>query len=608
MSLIFFVLVVSALLETALAKTRLFEWNVTDIDNLDVDKSGHPRWVMGVNNQWPIEPPVVDYGDQVIIKMSNHLRDNRTCSLHSHGMFQRHNGYMDGVPQMTQCSIPAGSTFYYNFTAVQNGTYWVHSHDMSQYPDGLRTSFVINNPNEPYDYDEDYIISLTDWYYEPFYKLVPEQFVTWHNPTGAEPVPDTGLINDGVNSTFKMEPGKTYRFRFVNLGAFNNYDIMLEDHNMTIIEVDGEYTNPQEVSSIHITTAQRYSVLVTAKNSTDRNYAMTAYMDESLFDQVPKNYNPNVTAWLSYNSETTYNYATPVDEIDSYDDAELQPLYDVYWGEADHNVSLWFDFFTLGDGASYAEINEKSFKYPKVPGLMIANSTNYDDYNTKPVTYGPYTNAFVFDYNQTVDVVIDNHDTGKHPFHLHGHVFQVLERGEENAGEYSDQTEHKVYDHPVRRDTIEIPPVSFVRLRFLADNPGAWLLHCHIEWHMESGLVATFLEAPDRVPEITAPEFVRHQCVMQNIDISGNGAGNAYNISNLTGAPAPPGEMPAGWTSKAIATMAMCVLSACIGMGSIIFYGMQVHPLPTEELDDEEDIKAAAEENAAKLMIPPSDM
>ncbi|KAL2315998.1 Iron transport multicopper oxidase fio1 [Schizosaccharomyces pombe] len=584
------------------AKERLFEWNVTDVYDVDPDGSGNSRWVIGVNNKWPIDPLVVDYGDQVIIKMTNSLANNRTTSLHSHGLFQKFTPYMDGVPQSTQCEIPPGATFYYNYTALQNGTYWVHSHDMSQYPDGLRTPFIINALEEPYDYDEEYIISMTDWYYTPFNILVPDEFKTWKNPTGAEPVPDTGLFNDTANATFAMEPGKTYRLRFINIGAFNNYDVMIEDHNMTIIEVDGEYTEPQEVSSIHLTVAQRYSVLVTAKNSTDRNYAITAYMDESLFDTIPDNYNPNVTAWLSYNSDASYDLGPDIDEIDSYDDAELNPLYSWDVTESNHSINIWFDFFTLGDGANYAEINDSSYVFPKVPSIMIANSTNVDGYNLEPVTYGPYTNAYIFEYGDVVDVIIDNHDTGKHPFHLHGHTFQVLERGEENAGLYSDQESHTYYDNPMRRDTVEIEPGSFIVIRFIADNPGAWVIHCHIEWHMESGLLATFIEAPEMIPSISSPDFVKEQCMLDGVPTIGNGAGNYKNISDLSGAPSPPGEMPAGWTSKAIGTMAACVISACIGMGSIIFYGASIHPVPTEELDENDDLQEAALENVAMFL------
>jgi iron transport multicopper oxidase len=64
--------------------------------------------------------------------------------------------------------------------------------------------------------------------------------------------------------------------------------------------------------------------------------------------------------------------------------------------------------------------------------------------------------------------------------HLHGHVFQVVYRSEEDAGEYNDSMQLDFPANPMRRDTIQVKPNGFVILRFRADNPGIWLFHCHI--------------------------------------------------------------------------------------------------------------------------------
>ena len=64
--------------------------------------------------------------------------------------------------------------------------------------------------------------------------------------------------------------------------------------------------------------------------------------------------------------------------------------------------------------------------------------------------------------------------------HLHGHVFQVVYRSEEEAGTYNDSMELTFPANPMRRDTVQVKPNGFVILRFRADNPGIWLFHCHI--------------------------------------------------------------------------------------------------------------------------------
>lgn len=107
-----------------------------------------------------------------------------------------------------------------------------------------------------------------------------KSFINIANPTGAEPVPQAALINDQQNLTVKVQPGKTYLFRLINIGAFAAQYVWFEDHKMSIVEVDGVYTEPQEADVIYMTAAQRYSVLVTAKNDTSSNFAIVGSMDE----------------------------------------------------------------------------------------------------------------------------------------------------------------------------------------------------------------------------------------------------------------------------------------------------------------------------------------
>ena len=104
-------------------------------------------------------------------------------------------------------------------------------------------------------------------------------FLSKANPTGAEPVPDAALFNDTKNLSIRVEPGKTYLFRMVNIGAFAGMFFFIENHTMSIVEVDGVYTQPAEADLIYLTTAQRYSFLLTAKNETSANYAFVGSMD-----------------------------------------------------------------------------------------------------------------------------------------------------------------------------------------------------------------------------------------------------------------------------------------------------------------------------------------
>ena len=191
-------------------------------------------------------------------------------------------------------SIPPGQSLTYNYTVQQNGTFWIHSHIGGQYPDGLRSAFIIRNPNEPYHYDEDMVIGVSDWYHKESKDIIAS-YMSLENPTGAAPIPQSALMNDSQNATIKFVSSKTYRLRFVNMAAFATFRIWIEDHEMRIIEVDGVYTQEYPVDMTVLTPGQRTSVLVTAKNNTEKNYALVGSMDTSMFATIPENFNPSVS-------------------------------------------------------------------------------------------------------------------------------------------------------------------------------------------------------------------------------------------------------------------------------------------------------------------------
>ena len=128
-------------------------------------------------------------------------------------------------------------------------------------------------------YDEELVLTLSDWYHESMAVLIPS-FLNVANPTGAEPIPDAALLNDAQNISVSVEPGKTYMIRIINMGAFAGQYLWFEDHSMTIIEVDGIYTEPAETEMLYISAAQRYSVLLTTKNDTSSNFAFVGSMDQ----------------------------------------------------------------------------------------------------------------------------------------------------------------------------------------------------------------------------------------------------------------------------------------------------------------------------------------
>ena len=164
---------------------------------------------------------------------------------------------------------------------TQPGTYWYHAHNDGIYPDGLRGALIIDDPKDPFKdmYDEELVLTLSDWYHG-FMPDLLSTFISVTNPTGAEPVPDAALMSDTQNATIAVQPGKTYKFRIINMAAFAAQYFWIEKHNMKIIEVDGVYTEPADASMLYITAAQRYSILVTMYNDTSVNFPIVGSMDQ----------------------------------------------------------------------------------------------------------------------------------------------------------------------------------------------------------------------------------------------------------------------------------------------------------------------------------------
>jgi hypothetical protein len=166
-----------------------------------------------------------------------------------------------------------------------------------------------------------------------------------------------------------------------------------------------------------------------------------------------------------------------------------------------------------------------------VPTLYSAATTG--EFNTNPIIYGQ-VNPFIINHGDIVQIVVNNIDAASHPFHLHGHHFQVLDRPRSNTGNWPGRDVNYASNPPMR-DTVAVMANSYAVLRFKADNPGVWLFHCHIEWHVEMGLTATIIEAPDRLRGLTFPPDHIAACQKMGMPYQGNAAGNTQDPTNTSG-------------------------------------------------------------------------
>lgn len=597
-------LLLLGLLGAVSAKVHTFHFTADWVDHtLD---NGVKKKMIGFNGHWPLPDIHVNKGDRVELYLTNGFKDGKTrTSLHFHGLFHNtshgNENQRDGPSMVTQCPLAPGQTYLYNFTVSdQVGTYWYHAHEGSQYGDGFRGAFIIHDEDEPFEYDEEMVISVADLYYKPYYE-VNGFFLSRYNPTGAEPIPQMMLFNNHASGKVHFEPGKTYLLRILNMGLFVSQYLGIEDHEMTIVEVDGVYTKPNTTDLLYIATGQRMSVLVKAKETNPKkNYAFMQIMDETMLDMIDPDLELNVTNQVIYDDTQPHADEYFYNDLDTAtNEFYLEPYQDINLMESyDKQIILDVRMKNLGDGVKYAFFNNITYVSPKIPTLTTALTAG--KLATDPRIYGDSINVFVFEPNEIVEIVLNNYDPGKHPFHLHGHNFQLVQKSpgfhlDETYDESEQDSKTVRYNesaplmdfpkHPIMRDTIVLEPNGHAVLRFRADNPGIWIFHCHVDWHLEQGLAAIFVESPLILQERESlSQNYLDVCEAAGMPNKGNAAGISEDWLDMTGLPRQPKPLPEGFTAKGYIAFIFCTIIGIFGLYSISNYGF------SEVIQDDQEV------------------
>ncbi|KAL1302280.1 hypothetical protein AAFC00_002698 [Neodothiora populina] len=468
---------------------------------------GTKRMVFAINGQYPGPTITADWGDMVSVTVKNSLPYNGT-SIHFHGIQQKNSNNMDGTNGITECPLAPGDSKTYLWQATQYGTSWYHSHFSNQYGDGVVGPIVVNGPATA-NYDIDLgAYPITDWFYTTAENVGYAQRV--------EGIPwkaDTGLINGtminsqgrGAYAKTTLKPGKTYRLRLINTSVDNNFKVHLDGHNMTIIQADFVAVQPQKVDWLFIAIGQRYDVLITA-NQAVKNYWFRA---EAQIDCGENWNNGNIKSIFSY--EGSNLSALPTTTATSYTKGCVDQTGLVPWWKKDvprdvftAQVKELDVLFSVGKKASWSNgvsvvqwsINGTmmaiNWEQPTLGNVFDGTTDNFTD--IQHVIELPDANAWSFWIIQSLagDVT-----SAPHPIHLHGHDFFVLGAGQ---GTFPG-ADALTFKAPTRRDVAMLAAVGWLVIAFKTDNPGAWLMHCHIAWHVAEGLSLQFLERASEIPE-----------------------------------------------------------------------------------------------------------
>ena len=431
----------------------------------------------------------VTAGDVLSLTVKNRLPEKTT--LHAHGVRLRCD--MDGAPDLTQPAIEAGTDFIYRFVAAHPGTYLFHSHVGMQPDRALYAPFIVDDPREPLSYDKEWIVVLDDWV-DGIDGSNPEQVIQQLKPGGSMGMDMAGmgmgpgrgspsphgskhasmapskskaalgpdrvlrdshssmLHGEGGNvayphylangrlrtdpSVFRCKPGDRIRIRIINAGSETAFRVALGDHAMTVTHTDGYPVKHQRTDALLVGMAERYDVLVTAK--------------DGVFPFVALAEGKKGKALALLRTDKGRNLPAP-DVRPNELDRECVPARRLVPAES----------VAMDDRKPDRELRIR------ITGTMEKYDWGFD--------HKPYDvrQRHAVRAGERVRLTLINARDMWHPMHLHGHTFAVTGLNSEGA----------------RKDTTIVLPHRKLVLDFDADNPGLWMLHCHNQYHSESGMM-----------------------------------------------------------------------------------------------------------------------
>ena len=424
-------------------------------------------------------------GSQFDVLVKNELAESTV--IHWHGLILPND--QDGVSGVTQArAIAPGATEHYQFPLVQSGTYWMHSHEGMQEQIGVEAPLIILTP-------EDKKYQQIPIMFQDFSFKTPEQIMAGlTKPEAAESAHGTPSLGNGTMAMDHMKSmdmagvkmdddmsmddmdmsamdlndvhydaflsnyhsddtpqitqvkaGQNVKLRFINGAAATNFWINLGKLQGSLVAVDGQAVKPLAGNKFQIALGQRVDVIVKIPNA-GGTFPILGQV-EGLKDQTGVLLTTEVKPRLSQ-IESQAVIAAPA--LDYTQELRLQGIQKL--STAKNKVTL--NLKITGDMASYKwQLNDQS--WPNITPLQAKQG-------------------------DLVTLVLDNQSMMAHPIHLHGYDFKVV------------NINGKTVNGAVR-DTVMVLPHSKVTVQFVADHPGKWMLHCHMMYHMDAGMM-TYLD------------------------------------------------------------------------------------------------------------------
>ncbi|KAK3162483.1 hypothetical protein QOZ80_1BG0090060 [Eleusine coracana subsp. coracana] len=493
--------------------------------------------IIAVNGQLPGPAIEVNEGDAVVVNVINASPYNLT--IHWHGVLQLLTPWADGPSMVTQCPIQPNSSFTYRFSVPgQEGTLWWHAH-ASFLRATVYGAFIIRpRAGNSYPFpapDKEVPIVLGEWWNQNVVDVESDAILAGQLPVESDAFTingKTGLLYQCANDTFTfdVEPSKTVLLRVINAGLNAHLFVKLAGHNFTVVAVDAGYTSNLNTDTLVLAPGQTVDALVTTNAAPGSYYLAVQAHDTLTPSTMAASDATTATAILNYNGSTSANATPAMPTMPASSDAATANAF--YFGlrglttpsapavptTVDVSMTIELGLGQLpcdpsqtkcSGNAVAASMNGVSFRLPSEASLLGAHLTGtkgvFDaDFPDGPPPSGtPMTVATKvksLKYNSVVEVVLQNPTavaTENHPIHLHGFNFFVLAQG---VGNFTPGGVSYNLVDPVSRNTIAVPGGGWAVIRFVANNPGMWFCHCHLDPHVPIGLGVVF-----HVEDGTAP-------------------------------------------------------------------------------------------------------
>ncbi|XP_020114118.1 putative laccase-11 [Ananas comosus] len=549
--LLFALIVVLVMPETA-ASASVTHHYTFDIRLQNVTRLCRTKSIPTVNGQFPGPKIIVREGDRIIVKVVNHIKDNVT--FHWHGIRQLRSQWADGPSYVTQCPIQTGRSYVYNFTIVgQRGTLWWHAHASWLRVTLYGPLIILPKLGVSYPFPQPYKevpIMLGEWFNADPEAVVAQALQTGAGPNVSDAYTVNGLpgptYNCSAKDTFKLrvKPGRTYLLRIINAALNDELFFSIANHTLTVVEADANYVKPFSTSTLLVSPGQTTNVLLSAAPSVPAASAFLISASPYTTARPGTFDNTTVSALLEYQP---YNKNLPLVKptLPLFNDTQTVSNFTAKFRSLNppvvpREVDRRF-FFAVGLGTSpcprnhtcqgpngtkfAASINNISFVLPTTALLQAHYSMKTMGVFTTDLPYEPWhefnytgtlpNNTFVtfgtktvmLPYNTSVELVMQGtsiQGAESHPLHLHGHNFYVVGQGFGNYDPENDPIRFNLVD-PVQRNTVGVPSAGWVAIRFRADNPGVWLMHCHLDVHLSWGLTMAWVVNDGRLPSQKLP-------------------------------------------------------------------------------------------------------